>query len=165
MKALENVFKALSAAIVLIVGYVNTHYTPLFWVLIALVAYDLIINSNREGQQMPKLVSAAVSLGLPTTILSHYADPNVLKYVVVILTLTYLRVDFPDLFSRLARIKWSTNPAENAAVQKEVTVTAELLDSKVNAMADRILSAIEKPSAPARQAPTDAPEKPLNAKE
>lgn len=109
MKVQAFAGKSLGALVILAVAWVNQTLSPLFWLLLALIAVDLILNIHQEGKQLQKLGSTFFALGLPAWISEHASaaaqlSPEFLKGVVVLLTLGYVWVVVPQVFAFVQRI-------------------------------------------------------------
>lgn len=110
--------------------YINHTFTPLFWVLLALVALDLMLNVHKEGQQFYKIGSMAISLGVPSYVASNLDNPNLGKYLVALMCLVYLQIVVPSLIHRMESLKLSKDPKQNAIDQAAI----EALIKKVAAL-------------------------------
>lgn len=97
--------KGIGAAIVFYISWINHNFTPLFWVLIALITLDLILNAHKEGQQFAKIGSMAISLGVPGYIAANVSNPNLGKYIVAIMCLVYLQIVVPSIVAWIGAIK------------------------------------------------------------
>lgn len=118
--------KGISAAVVVAVAYINDTLSPLFWVLLALVAVDLLLNLHDFSKQKDKLISAAVGLGLPSALIHATNTPHFASAIVATLTLAYLQVVWPQINAAIARLKLSGSKAIDHA---EVEAIQLRLDS------------------------------------
>ncbi|WP_067929537.1 hypothetical protein [Alicyclobacillus shizuokensis] len=99
--------KGLGAMAVLAVTWVNHTLSPLFWVLLALVAVDLLLNLHQEAKQLQKLGSAFFALGIPTFISDNAGqilNPEILKALVCLLCLGYVWVLTPQVLAWLSKV-------------------------------------------------------------
>jgi hypothetical protein len=113
-----TVFKGLMASVIVGVSYINTNFSPLFWVLLALIAIDLFLNVHQEHKQLSKVMSAFGGLGVPALIAQHVGLPHFTKVVVILMTLVYVQVVTPQLAVFVSRFKFSKSTAFNVAVQE-----------------------------------------------
>jgi hypothetical protein len=120
--------KGIASAAAVAIGYIDTHYTPLFWALLALAALDLILNAGKEQKQFAKLGSAFVALGMPTLLATNMGNPELPRIIVALMVLVYIQVVFPQVATLISKIKFSTNKAVNAA--KLAAAEAELAQVK-----------------------------------
>lgn len=140
-----NVFlKGFAAMAVVIFSYINQTFSPLFWVLAALIAIDLIINVKHPEKQFEKLGSAAVSLGIPVFIGQNVGQPGFMKYLVVLLCIVYIEVTFPQIRVMLSKLTFSKDPKVQAADA-----------AMVDAVAGKVLAALQKPVQDAANAAKD----------
>lgn len=100
--------------------WINQTFTPLFWVLVALITLDLLLSAHKEGQQFAKIGSMAVSLGVPGYIASNLANPELGKYLVAIMCLVYLQIVVPLVVSKIQSISFSKDPKQNAVTQEDL---------------------------------------------
>lgn len=149
MKMLSGIFKCIGVLIVIWVTYINHTFTPLIWVLLALIFVDLVLNIHKEGRQLHKLGSMAVSLGLPTYVIDNLHQADLGKYLVAILCIGYLQVVIPQLISKLGSLKLSNNPAQNKVDQAT-------LDEILNRLAAREKDAAQAVIDSTKQATTGA---------
>lgn len=117
---MQTVAKGLMTAIVLGVGYVDANFTPLFWVLLALMAIDVLLNVSHEGQQLNKIGSAVASLGGVALVESHLGNPDILKVSIAVLVLAYLQVVAPQVIALVKKIKFSKSPKANVFLQEQI---------------------------------------------
>lgn len=127
-------FKAIGAAIVVGVGYIDQNLSPLFWALLVLAALDVVLNAHREGQQFQKIGSAFASLGGVTVLEGHLGNPDIVKISVAVLVLAYLQVVVPQLIAMLKQIKFSASKKVNAAEQQLASQALQLQASQIAAM-------------------------------
>lgn len=125
--------KGVSALAVAVFSYINNTYTPLIWVLAALIFLDLVMNMHKEGQQFQKIGSAAAALGIPGFITSQFGTPHFTQYIVALLTIAYIQVVFPQIGSLIDKIKFSSNPAQQQTAVSEAQDLATLIEQKVEA--------------------------------
>lgn len=137
MKNLATASKGVGALAVVIFTYINTNLSPVFYLLLVLAALDYLLNFHNEGKQLQKIGAAIGATGFPLYLSTNassllHLDPTVLKVAVVILTIGYIQIVFPQLIALVGKIKFSTNKAVNAAdaaiLQERLKVAeAELL--------------------------------------
>lgn len=135
MKMATGGIKGISAALIAWLSYVDKTLTPLFWVLLALVAIDMFMNVHKEGQQFQKIGSMALTLGVPSYIGSNLSNPELGKYLVAMMSIVYLQIVVPQLVAKVSKLNLSKDPVENKGDQ-------EVLQSLINKVA-----AIEKSQA------------------
>ena len=131
MKAVEGIIKGLSAFAVVAITYIDNTFSPLFWVLLVLVAWDILANVHKEGQQLTKIGSAFASIGGITVIEGHIGSPDVVRIVVAVLVLAYIQVVMPQVFALIKKIPFSANKTVNVTEQQALI---NLLQSKVDAL-------------------------------
>ena len=107
--------KGLASAVAVAISYIDTHYSPLFWVLIALAALDLVLNAGQEEKQFAKIGSAFAALGMPTLLANNMANPELPRIMVTLMVVVYIQVVFPQAASLLSKLKFSANKTVNAA--------------------------------------------------
>lgn len=138
MGKVASFFKGLASLAAVVVGYVDNTYSPLAWVLFALIAFDLIANAHDEMEHLKKLGSAALSIGLPGYISGHYGLPDFQKYVVILLTVVYVQIVFPQLFRMLGKIRFSSNPKVQQADVQDVTALLQSMENRIEALAQKV---------------------------
>jgi hypothetical protein len=131
METIGGFLKGLLSAIVAGIALIDKTFTPCIWLLLALVAVDLILNVHKEGQQMHKLFSAAGAMGIPTFIGTHYDLPNFAQYLTVLMTVAYIQVVFPQIVDLLKKVKWSKDPATQAAITADAEMIAQLVQAEL----------------------------------
>jgi hypothetical protein len=141
--------KGISGAIVFWLTYINNTFTPLIWILLALVALDLFLNAHKEGQQFSKIGSMAVALGAPGYIAANLANPNLGKYVVAMMCIVYLQIVVPLVIEKLSTMKISKDPKQNAIDQATIQALTERLAAMEEAKAKAIMAAAQNAPAPA----------------
>lgn len=140
MKMFTGGIKGISAVVIAWLTYIDKTFTPLFWVLLALVALDMFLSAHKEGQQFQKIGSMAVSLGVPSYISTNLSNPELGKYLVAIMCLVYLQVVVPQLVAKIGDLKISKDPIKNEAAQGAL----EELLKKVEALAESQANAVVK---------------------
>jgi hypothetical protein len=134
--------KGLASAVTVAVGYIDTHYTPLFWALLALAALDLILNAGKEQKQFAKLGSAFVALGMPTLLATNMGNPELPRIIVALMVIVYIQVVFPQVATLLGKIKFSSNKAVNAAklaaAEAELAQVKAMLEKQADAQASAL---------------------------
>lgn len=158
MRMASGGIKGLSAVIVAWMTWIDKTFTPLFWVLLVLVALDLLLAAHKEGQQFAKIGSMAVSLGVPGYAAANLANPELGKYLVAIMCIVYLQIVVPQLLSKLQGITFSKDPKQNAITQEELAA----LVAKAMAVEKAKAEAVVKEVAPTQ--PTNAEAVDLNEK-
>lgn len=113
-----KVLKALGAAAVVFATYLNHTFSPLFWVLLVLVALDIVMNAHQEGQQFQKIGSAFASLGGVTVLQGHLGNPDIVRISVAVLVLAYLQVVVPQLLTLAKKLHFSPAAKVNAVEQQ-----------------------------------------------
>jgi hypothetical protein len=134
--------KGIGGVIVFWLSYINNTFTPLIWILLALVAMDLFLNAHKEGQQFSKIGSMAVTLGAPGYIAANLANPNLGKYVVAIMCIVYLKIVVPVVVDKLASVKFSKDPVQNKADQATIQALLERISAMEEAKAQRLMDGI-----------------------
>lgn len=140
MKMVSGGVKGISALLVAWFAYIDKTFTPLFWVLLALVALDMFLNVHKEGQQFVKIGSMAISLGVPSYVGANLDNPDLGKYLVAIMCLVYLQIIVPQLVQKINALKISKDPVQNAADQAALQAVLEKLASIEKAQAERALA-------------------------
>lgn len=123
MRVAAGAGKTVGAVMVAVLAWINTTLTPLFWVLLALIAVDLLLNLRQEGKQLQKLGSAFFSLGLPVFVeqyAANWQNPEFLKGVVALITIGYIWVVVPQLFAWVQRIVPKAKRPVVQAIEPEV---------------------------------------------
>lgn len=133
--------KGVGAAIVFYVSWINHNFTPLFWVLIALITLDLILNAHKEGQQLQKIASMAISLGVPGYIAANLTNPGLGKYIVAIMCLVYLQIVVPSIVGWIGNLKGGKTDANTLAIQALV----EKVGAMEQAQAEKVLEGSKAP--------------------
>lgn len=150
----ESIAKVASVAILAFFSYMNAHFTPLWPILFAFVFWDLLANAAKPGQQFQKLGAAALSLGLPGYIVSHYNDPTLVKYTVVVIIIIHIQILFPQVFAWIQAHKFSKNPAQNSAAQTSAEELAALVASEVKKVVAVEQAKLKLPTTDAFQTPS-----------
>jgi len=134
--------KGIASAAAVGIGYIDTHYTPLFWVLLALAALDLILNAGKEQHQFTKLGSAFAALGLPTLLANNVGNPELPRIMVTLMVIVYIQVVFPQLAKLMMKLKFSSNKAVNAAklaaAEAELAQVKAMLEKQADAQASAL---------------------------
>ena len=99
-------------------AYINTNFTPLFWVLLALIAVDLVLNVHKEEKQLSKIGSAFMSAGFPYLITQSTHLELAIRAAVLMGVVVYIQIVFPQLFAVIA--KWKPKTAQGKYTQAEV---------------------------------------------
>lgn len=146
MNMVSGGVKGISAAAIAWLTYINHTFTPLFWVLIALIALDLFLNAHKEGQQFNKIGSMAISLGVPSYIASNLDNPNMGKYLVALMCLVYLQIVVPELLNRVKSLKVSSDPKQNALDQEKISALIDKVAAMEQAQAQKIVSETKTPT-------------------
>lgn len=136
--------KGFSTVIVAWLTYLNNTFTPLFWVLLALVALDMFLNVHREGQQFYKIGSMAITLGVPSYVTANLGNPSLGKYLVAIMCLVYLQIVVPQLLAKVGSWKFSQDPTQNAMNQDTVKALLERVQAIEQAKAEQLLQSSQK---------------------
>jgi hypothetical protein len=144
--------KGISGAVIVFLTYINNTFTPLFWVLLVLVALDLLLNAHKEGQQFIKIGSMALTLGAPGYVAANLSNPNLGKYLVAIMCIVYLQLVVPQIVAKLASMKLSKDPVQNQVDQAALQAALARLADFEKAQAQKALIGAQ-PQAP--QAPTN----------
>jgi hypothetical protein len=115
------------------VSWVNQNLTPLFWVLIALVIVDILMNIKSEDKQFHKLGSAFSALGIPAVISNSFMQGNgeIGKIVVLLLCLGYIQVVVPQLRDKL--IGFFPKNEDKTVVGKSIDEIDSILEAKIKA--------------------------------
>lgn len=142
--------KGIGAIIVAWMTYLNNTFTPLFWVLLALVAVDLFLSAHKEGQQFAKIGSMAVSLGVPGYAAANLANPELGKYLVAIMCIVYLQIVVPQILSKMQLLQFSKDPKQNAITHEELAALVAKAMAVEKAKAEAIVKEVQ-------NAPTEAP--------
>jgi hypothetical protein len=124
MRVFSGATKSIGGFFIVWLTYINDTFSPLFWVLLALVFVDLVLNIHKEGKQFEKLGSAAVAMGIPSFIGENIGNPHFIKYLVAMMCLVYVQHVVPQLVALISKLKVSKDPATNE-------VTQELLEDLV----------------------------------
>lgn len=132
---MQTAAKGLMAVAVFGVAYVNQNFTPLFWVLLALLALDVLLNVGHEGQQFAKIGSAVASLGGVSLVESHLGNPDLVKVCVAVLVLAYLQIVAPQLYKLVSNIRLGSSKRANAFLQAEVIANLQAEVARLNAQA------------------------------
>ena len=130
--------KGIGSALAVMVAYLDHTFSPLVWVLLALVAVDLLLNFHQEGKQLEKMGAAFASLGFPTLIANHITlihSPELPKLIVTLLTILYIQVVFPQLGTLVKKIKWSQNTTTNQTTIAELQVALQAANTKLDTLA------------------------------
>lgn len=144
MKMFSGTIKGLGALFVVWMTYINTTFSPLFWVLLALIFVDLLLNIHKEGQQFHKLASMGMSLGIPTVIAQNINQPELGKYLVAILCLAYLQVVVPEISARIKTFTFSKDKAKNQVDQATVAAILAQLQAKATTEAQAVEDSVKK---------------------
>lgn len=144
MKMASGGMKGVSALVIAWITYIDNTFTPLFWVLLVLVALDMFLNVHKEGQQFLKIGSMAISLGAPSYIAANLGDAHLGKYLVAIMCLVYLQIVVPEIINKINKLNFSKNPTQNAADQ----ATLDAVLAKLAAMEQAQAAAVVKEVAP-----------------
>jgi hypothetical protein len=131
LRVTSGAAKGIGGALIVWLTYINTTFSPLFWVLLALVFIDLVLNIHKEGKQFEKLGSAAVAMGVPSFIGQNIGNPHFIKYLVAMMCLVYLQHVVPQLVALISRLTISKDKATNE-------VSQELLQDLVRAEVAKI---------------------------
>lgn len=138
--------KGISAVVIAWLTYIDNTLTPLFWVLLALIALDLFLNAHKEGQQFYKIGSMAITLGVPSYIASNVDNPNLGKYLVALMCLVYLQIVVPELLKRVKSLTLSNDPKENAIDQAALNTLIQKVSVMEQAAAEKIVSEKKTPT-------------------
>lgn len=139
--------KGISAVLLAWFTYIDKTFTPLFWVLLVLIALDLCLNAHREGQQFQKIGSMAISLGVPGYVASNVDNPTLGKYLVAIMCLVYLQIVVPQIVQKIASLSISKDKAQNTVDQAALTALVKKIEALEAAKAQEVLSQVA-PSQP-----------------
>lgn len=141
--------KGIGALLVVWLTYIDKTFSPLFWVLLALVFLDLILNICDEGKQFQKLGSAFVAMGIPTFIANNLGqNADMGKYLVAMMCLVYLQHVVPQLYALVAKLKFSSDPKTNALDQQKVDQLLQLLADKATTEAQKVVSSTQQAGTP-----------------
>lgn len=143
---ISGTIKALAVTAAAIFTYINAHYTPLFYVMVALFAIDLLYNAHQPGKQMEKFISAAVGFGIPTFLIQHLNDPQLLKWSVLLITLVEAQIVFPSILSTLRSFKFSSNKVQNAAAQTSSEALVQAVYARIKKEAEANLTSASAPT-------------------
>lgn len=149
MKMLNGGLKGIGGLFVLWLTYIDKTFSPLFWVLLALVALDLFLNAHKEGKQWEKIGSMAVSLGLPSYVTSNAGNPEIGKYIVAMLCLVYLQLVVPALMEKAAAFRFSADPKQNAMDEAAIAALIQKVAQAETAKAQAQAAAAKESEAPA----------------
>lgn len=129
----HTMIKGLLSLVAVGVAYIDKTFGELVWVLIALIAIDLILNLKDEGKQLNKIGSAAVALGLPSILTgsTNLLNPLMLHSLVAVMVLAYLQVVYPQIQTLLSNIG---KKSANVGVQALDTVA----QAKLNALEQQV---------------------------
>lgn len=144
--------KGLASAAVAVYAYMNHTFTPLIWVLGALIAVDLLLNFHNEEKSVSKIVTTAGTLVTPSMITPHFDIPHLTQVTVVVLTIAYIQVVFPQLGGLLGKLKIGT--ATDKAALAAALAAAE---AKVEALTAQQAAKAGVPDAQATQAQSQTP--------
>lgn len=142
MKMFSGAVKGIGALAVVWVTYINHTFTPLIWVLLALIFVDLVLNVHKEGQQLHKLGSMAVSIGLPTYVINNLNQPDLGKYLVAMLCIAYLQTVVPQLIQKVSSWKLSKDPAQNKVDQATIDEILNRLSSRETQAAQQVIESV-----------------------
>lgn len=163
MKMASGGIKGISALLVAWFTYIDKTFTPLFWVLLALVALDMFLNVHKEGQQFIKIGSMAISLGVPSYVGANLSNPDLGKYLVAIMCLVYLQLVVPVLVQKISALKVSKDPVKNAVDIATMNAVLAKLDAIEKQQAEKTLKEVgaptviqDTPSLATQEAPTEA---------
>jgi hypothetical protein len=148
MRMLSGGLKSISAILVCWLTYIDRTFTPLFWVLLALVALDMFLNVHKEGQQFIKIGSMAVTLGAPSYVAANLSNPNLGKYLVAIMCLVYLQLVVPQLITKISSLNFSKDPKQNAVDQEALIALIRKVEALETAKAQAILDPSQASNAP-----------------
>lgn len=123
--------------------WINQTFTPLFWVLVALITLDLLLSAHKEGQQFAKIGSMAVSLGVPGYIAANLANPELGKYLVAIMCLVYLQIVVPLVITKIQSIQFSKDPKQNAITQEELATLVAKAMAAEKAKAEAVVNEVQ----------------------
>lgn len=146
MKMVHLGLKGISTVLIGWLTYVNNTLTPLFWVLLCLVALDLFLSAHKEGQQFAKIGSMAITLGVPSYIAANLANPNLGKYMVAIMCIVYLQLVVPELLTRIQSWTFSKDPKQNTIDQEAVKALIERVSAMETAKAEAAVKVAETPT-------------------
>lgn len=163
MKMVNGGLKTIGGLMVAWFTYIDKTFSPLFWVLLALVALDLFLNAHKEGKQFEKIGSMAVSLGVPGYVAANLSNPELGKYLVAILCLVHIQIVIPALLAKLQDFKFSSDPKQNAIDEAAVAALVEKQVQAITQKAQAEISAAQAPSTPSvptiiKDAPPVAPQ-------
>lgn len=115
--------RGIGGAALFVVSYIDNWLSPLFWLLLGLVALDFLFSIKKirdENFQFQKLGSAIMSFGLPSVIANDIHSPELVKSVVAGLVIIYLSIVAPKvsaLTKKIFSIENKTNPAAKVVEQ------------------------------------------------
>lgn len=142
MRMASGGVKGISALLVAWFTYIDKTFTPLFWVLLVLVALDMFLNVHKEGQQFVKIGSMAISLGVPSYVGANLNNPDLGKYLVAIMCLVYLQIVVPQFVQKLSSLKLSKDPVQNAADQATMQAVLAKLAAIEQQQAQKVISEV-----------------------
>lgn len=146
---MKMTIKSITAVLLGWLTYLNDTFTPLFWILIALVALDLLFSAHKEGQQFMKIGSMALSLGVPSYIASNLSNPQLGKYLVAIMCLVYLQIVVPLMLDKVKSWTFSKDPKQNASDQATIQALIQKVEAMEQAKAQSLVRAVAQDSGPA----------------
>lgn len=146
MRMLHGGLKAISAVLIGWITTINNTFTPLFWVLLALVTLDMLLSVHKEGQQFVKIGSMAVTLGVPSYVTANLGNPSLGKYLVAIMCLVYLQIVVPQLIAKVQSWTFSKDPKQNAIDQEAIKALIEKVAALETTKAQGVEQAAEVPS-------------------
>lgn len=132
--------KGLGALFVVWLTYIDKTFTPLFWVLLALIFVDLVLNVHKgEGTQFTKLGSALVSMGIPQYLGNNGGMPHLAKYLVAMMVIAYIQIVIPQLLTKLDAVRWNKNPVQQKLDQDTIDAIVSRAVNAATARAQEVI--------------------------
>lgn len=142
MEVKHTLAKGVLSAVAVAIAYVNHTFGVLFWVLLVLVALDLIL-SARKGmnaiEQVGKTGSGAIGLALPYFLQGEgthtlFSSPYFIHAIVAVFVLHYLQVVYPQIQSLLAQFG-TKHPKQETQIQS--------IENSLNSLQELVLQKIQ----------------------
>lgn len=140
MKMLSSLLKGVAGAWIIFYTFMNQNFGPLIWVLLALIAIDLLINAKDEDKAFKKIIQGFVSVGLPSFIANSITVPHFMTYATALLCLVYLEVDGPQILALLTKFKLRGKLVFNSEEQAIIKKTIAAASARVQAQAEKTLT-------------------------
>ena len=153
----HNVFRGILSIGAAVYAWEVQNLGPMFWILVGLVAVDMILNVNDLEKQWQKVGTGFLALGGPKLIsgllIGGITSGTSLHLLEALMVLVYIQIDYPQVIGWLKKIPGLTKQ-EKQTLEKDVEDLKQLVVKMAqNAQA----SQAQEPIAPDTTNPTNPP--------